>query len=91
MEWACAWDGDGVYELVSNTTGLTSLTLDETGAYMVKLRVKDNEGATGFTQLTVTVKEENETGNFLPLPYWLAIAAFGLTALALRKMPGRKD
>lgn len=89
VEWAWDLDDDGQYEQVSSTSGALTHTYTSGGTHYAKLRVSDEQGATGFTQITVVVKDESE-GNGdspMPLPLWISLVAISLALLlvALRR------
>ena len=51
-EWD--FDGDGVYDYSSTTTGKTSHTYDNVGTYTAKLRVTDNSGKQAIDTVPIT-------------------------------------
>ncbi len=55
-EWD--FDGDGVYDWESTTTGETTHVYTEKGIYHAKLRVTDDDGATATDICIITVKED---------------------------------
>ena len=55
-EWD--FDGDGVYDWSSASTGSTSYTYMTSGTYYAKLRVTDDGGGRGFDTVEIVVKEE---------------------------------
>jgi len=87
VEWAWDLDGDGVYEHISTTSGAITHSYPQTGTHIAKLRVSDEQGATGFDQITITVKEEDGDSG-LPLPLWVTLFAL-LLAMCVTMMVRR--
>jgi len=58
-EWD--FDGDGIYDWSSGTTGSTTHVYDTAGTYTAVLRVTDNEGATSTNICTITVSRKTIT------------------------------
>lgn len=84
LEWAWDLDGDGEYEHVSTTSGSVTHTYTTSGTHHARLRVSDDQGATGFEQVTITVKDgsADDSDNPVPLPLWVSLLAL-VVALAL--------
>ncbi len=84
VEWAWDLDGDGEYELVSTTSGEVTHSYTTTGTHQAKLRVSDDQGATGFEQITITVKDgsADDDDDSVPLPIWVSLMAL-LAAVVL--------
>ena len=59
------WDfeGDGIYEWSSSTTGNTTYTYNEIGTYQAIFRVTDDAGLMGTAMAYTTVIEANPTGS----------------------------
>jgi len=90
-EWD--FDGDGTYD-ASNTNGTATHTYTTEGDYTAKLRVTDDQGATGFDEITVKVTksgdgDDDDDGGFIPgFPLALSVVALaGVAALARRSRP----
>lgn len=60
-EWD--FDGDGVYDWSSSTTGNTSYTYNTPGTYQAVFRVTDNEGATGTAVAVTTAVRAGPPGS----------------------------
>ncbi len=54
-EWD--FDGDGVFDYVSSTSGTTSHTYTEIGTYTAMLRITDNENNSGSASVLIQIKE----------------------------------
>jgi PKD repeat protein len=69
-EWD--FDGDGVYDWSSTTTGSTSYIYNKAGTHVASFRVTDSTGLTGIDQILITVSIQtslsiqNNTVGFLP-------------------------
>lgn len=55
-EFAWDFDGDGTYEFISNTTGVTPHLYSTPGIYTARLRVKDNDNNMGTDTVRIEVK-----------------------------------
>ncbi|KAA3600521.1 MAG: PKD domain-containing protein, partial [Candidatus Scalindua sp. AMX11] len=58
FEWD--YDGDGVYDWFSDSTGDTDFTYTHVGTYTATLRVTDNDGLTATAAKKITVNERRE-------------------------------
>ncbi len=58
------WDfnGDGVYDFNSTTTGVTEYTYTSDGTFTATFRVTDDDGAMGYDSITVKVRKEKDDG-----------------------------
>ena len=82
-EWD--FDGDGIFDY-SASDGITSHVYDGEGTFIVTLRVTDDEGATGFDDVMVTVGDPDSDSLLdnplvrMFLPTLLVLAAVGYYA-----------
>ncbi len=89
-EWD--FDGDGVYDIVSNSSASATHTYETEGTYAVTVRVTDSGGSQGFDTISVTVTEK-ETGlagalSEMPafqLPFTVMALLGVLTLIAFRR------
>ncbi len=58
FEWD--YDGDGVYDWFSDSTGDTDFTYNTVGTYTATLRVTDNDGLTATAAQEITVNERRD-------------------------------
>jgi V/A-type H+-transporting ATPase subunit K len=76
-------DGNGLYEVISNDTGVITHSFPEEGTYTINFRVTDENGISDRASITVTVKEKPElsTGAYLAaVGAGLAIGIAGMGA-----------
>ena len=57
-EWD--FDGDGVFDYQSTTSGVVTHSYDGPGTYKARLRITDTQGATGFDMVVITVGESEK-------------------------------
>ncbi|MCK4443851.1 MAG: PKD domain-containing protein, partial [Thermoplasmata archaeon] len=86
-EWD--FDGDGIYDWNSTTTGSTTHKYDVVGTYTAVFRVTDNEGLTDTDTLKTTVRSGEKEG----FPWWILVVILVVIGIvlaivvALRKKP----
>jgi len=83
VQYRWDFDGDGVYDFTSSSTGNTSYSYDDAGIYYAYFEVTDNNGSTAIDMRKINIPSEEKQGISAGISKELWIGSFFLITIII--------